>query len=59
MIKAIEINDLVAKEAIEANDLVAKLARLEMPDLSLLNLPPPLAIPAPFGSETNLRFDFD
>ncbi|KAJ1436225.1 DNA-binding domain superfamily [Sesbania bispinosa] len=57
--KAVETNDLVAKEAVEANDFVAELAGIEIPDLSLLNMPPPPTVPAPSGSETNLTFDFD
>ncbi|KAK7343395.1 hypothetical protein VNO77_12100 [Canavalia gladiata] len=54
----IEKANVSSNEAVEACDLVAELAGLEIPDLSLLNLPPPSAAAAP-GSETNLGFDFD
>ncbi|XP_020237647.1 ethylene-responsive transcription factor ERF118 [Cajanus cajan] len=43
----------------EATDLVAELAGLEIPDLSLLNLPPPPAAGGPSGSEPNFALDFD
>ncbi|XP_027365139.1 ethylene-responsive transcription factor ERF118-like [Abrus precatorius] len=50
-----------SNEAFEANDLVAELAGLEIPDLSLLNLPPTsdAVVSASCGSEPNLGFDFD
>ncbi|KAK7390859.1 hypothetical protein VNO78_19003 [Psophocarpus tetragonolobus] len=49
-----------SEEVIEANDLVAELAGLEIPDLSLLNLPPPSANAViPSGIEPNFGFDFD
>ncbi|XP_061339483.1 ethylene-responsive transcription factor ERF118-like [Gastrolobium bilobum] len=56
----IEKGNIAIDEAVEANDLVAELAGLEIPDLSLLKVPPPsAATAAPSGSEPNLGFDFD
>ncbi|KAK7280487.1 hypothetical protein RJT34_25551 [Clitoria ternatea] len=50
-----------SNEALETSDLVAELAELEIPDLSLLDLPPPTSVDAavPSGSEPNLGLDFD
>ncbi|XP_057453057.1 ethylene-responsive transcription factor ERF119-like [Lotus japonicus] len=49
------------KPSAEANDMVAELAGLEIPDLSLLNLPPtpPAAAVVPTGSKPNPVLDID
>ncbi|TKY50828.1 regulation of transcription [Spatholobus suberectus] len=51
-------NVVSSEEAVEANDLVAELAGLEIPDLSLLNLPPPSAATGA-GAGPNFGLDFD
>ncbi|XP_061348786.1 ethylene-responsive transcription factor ERF118-like [Gastrolobium bilobum] len=63
---SMEKDSISSNEAVEANDFLADLAGLEIPDLSLMNLPPPSAAAdpsgsaaAPSGSEPNLGLDID
>lgn len=57
---SIEKDHVEITETVETNDLVAELAELEIPDLSMLNLPPPPpSAVAASGSDPNLGFDFD
>ncbi|KAL2602540.1 hypothetical protein AAZX31_10G260800 [Glycine max] len=58
--KSVEKGNGSTEEATGANNLVAELAGLEIPDLSLLNLPPPPSVAADAaGIEPNFGLDFD
>ncbi|KAG5015737.1 hypothetical protein JHK82_021416 [Glycine max] len=57
--KFIEMGNVSTDEAIEANNLVDELAELEIPDLNLLNLPPPPSAAVPSEIEPNFGLDFD
>jgi len=63
--KPIDKGNVSGEEADDCNDLVAELAELEIPDLSLLNLPSPFdgaaaALPSlKSGTEPDFGLDFD
>lgn len=62
--KSIDMGNVSNEDAAmeEASDLVAQLAGLEIPDLSLLNVPPPPSAAGsafPSGTEPNFGLDYD